>query len=435
MQVESTAYKRGNLTQDYPNLDTDSTNDWILTNASAILDNTTIVRSGNTSFVTSNAGWTGSGTNVVLTNSGDKVGIGTSSPNHAFVVIGNINISGSGKGIYFPDGTFQNISASAPNAPNPFNTNLLLSTFLAAEAGNFTTVSIVDGVVNGFADESGINTGSSTNEFYDAANDLYSSSGVQNEGIFSRAHSSYVAVGDGVTGYQFVGMTRAVSNTGTIASIKVGIGTVTTSGSFTAEIWTDNAGTISTQVGGASDSQSISTTGTKTFTWSSNVPSVTSGTKYWVVFAGASDGGNVELSATADGTGIDGHVNDVKASLTESNWNFRIGIEINVSANMTLISNSATAGATPAEAHIVIFEEDVDATTLNTDLTGSVSRDGGTTFTQVTLSDKGNYTSGKRLFSGTADISSQPSGTNMVWNITTNNNKELRIHGVGMEWR
>jgi len=101
---------------------------------------------------------------------------------------------------------------------------------------------------------------------------------------------------------------------------------------------------------------------------------------------------------------------------------------------MTLISNSIVAEAEADNARIVIFEEDVDAVTINTDLLAYLSRDGGTTFSQVTLADEGDYENGKRILTGTVDISGQPSGTNMEWKIVTTNSKELKIHGVGELW-
>ena len=81
-----------------------------------------------------------------------------------------------------------------------------------------------------------------------------------------------------------------------------------------------------------------------------------------------------------------------------------------------------------------IFEEDIDSITLNTDLLAYVSRDGGSTFNQITLSDEGNYITSARILSGTVDISGQPSGTSMVYKIVTDNNKFLKLHGTGMLW-
>ena len=53
--------------------------------------------------------------------------------------------------------------------------------------------------------------------------------------------------------------------------------------------------------------------------------------------------------------------------------------------NMTLLSNTQTAQADPAEGRLMLYEEDVDSVTLDIDLKGWVSRDGGTTYTQTPL--------------------------------------------------
>jgi len=102
--------------------------------------------------------------------------------------------------------------------------------------------------------------------------------------------------------------------------------------------------------------------------------------------------------------------------------------------NMTLISDSFTAESAPEDARIVLFEEDVDSITENTDIKAYVSRDGGTTFSQVTLSDEGDYETGKRILTGVVDISGQPSGTSVEWKVETLNNKDLKLHGVGLHW-
>ena len=88
----------------------------------------------------------------------------------------------------------------------------------------------------------------------------------------------------------------------------------------------------------------------------------------------------------------------------------------------------------PIDARIVLFEEDVDAVTLNTDLKAWASRDGGTSFTQITLADEGDFETGKQILAGSADISGQPSGTSMKWKITTHNTTALNIHGVALQW-
>ena len=106
--------------------------------------------------------------------------------------------------------------------------------------------------------------------------------------------------------------------------------------------------------------------------------------------------------------------------------------------DISLVSNTQTAiGDDPTEGRLMLYEQDVDAITLNTDLKGYVSRDGGTTYTHVTLADDSNYVTGKRLVSGSVDISGQPSGTNIKYKIETLNQsatKVCRLHGASLLW-
>jgi len=100
---------------------------------------------------------------------------------------------------------------------------------------------------------------------------------------------------------------------------------------------------------------------------------------------------------------------------------------------VTLVSNATTALATPTDAFIVLWQEDVDAITLNTDLTAEVSRDGGTTWTAAALAEVASLSTG-RVLTGTANISAQPAGTSMKYRVKTLNTKEQRLHGVALQW-
>ena len=77
----------------------------------------------------------------------------------------------------------------------------------------------------------------------------------------------------------------------------------------------------------------------------------------------------------------------------------------------------------------------------NTDSTNFVlvRRDNGSNFTEVTLVDEGTYsTNTKILVAHDVDISSQPSGTSMVYKITTHNqalSKETEVHAVSLGWK
>jgi hypothetical protein len=101
----------------------------------------------------------------------------------------------------------------------------------------------------------------------------------------------------------------------------------------------------------------------------------------------------------------------------------------------TIISDPFTANTVPTTTRIVVFEENVGTPSLNTDIIASVSRNGGTNFTTVTLADSGYVTgsSGQRILTGTATISGQPSGQSMKWKLQLANNT-VKIHGVALQW-
>ena len=101
----------------------------------------------------------------------------------------------------------------------------------------------------------------------------------------------------------------------------------------------------------------------------------------------------------------------------------------------TIVSNAFTAGSAPSKSRVVVFQENIDSITLNTDIVASVSRNGGSNFSTVTLVDEGYVTgsSGQRILAGLVDISGQPSGTSMRWKLALANNAS-KIHGVSLSW-
>ena len=106
--------------------------------------------------------------------------------------------------------------------------------------------------------------------------------------------------------------------------------------------------------------------------------------------------------------------------------------------DLTLVSKGTTAEASPDNARIIIFEEDTDSVTINTDLKVYVTREygSGCTWAEVTLVDEGDYATNKRVLSAVVDlgISGMGAGTNMAYKIVTLNNKELNLHCVGLLW-
>lgn len=102
-------------------------------------------------------------------------------------------------------------------------------------------------------------------------------------------------------------------------------------------------------------------------------------------------------------------------------------------SDMTLVSVGVTAASAPTTGRITVQAQAVDTITLNTDLTAEISRDGGTTWTAVTLA-AGAVNSSFTLYEGTADISAQPSGTSMKYRVKSLNSKEIRVSGVVLRW-
>jgi hypothetical protein len=110
--------------------------------------------------------------------------------------------------------------------------------------------------------------------------------------------------------------------------------------------------------------------------------------------------------------------------------------------NMTLISTANTASSAPSKGDLVaLIENNRQTATLNTDIKGYVSRDGGTTWTQGTFVDEGDWGTNKKIISfHNLDISGQPSGTSVKWKIETLNqgtgsSRNTRIHAASMGWK
>ena len=110
-------------------------------------------------------------------------------------------------------------------------------------------------------------------------------------------------------------------------------------------------------------------------------------------------------------------------------------------SNMTAVSNAVTAQSQPSSSDFIMLMENKTGTaTINTDIKAFVSRDNGSTFTQGTLVDEGTYaTNTKILAFHDLDISSQPSGTQMVYKIQTFNqssgSKETAVKAVSLGWK
>jgi hypothetical protein len=101
-------------------------------------------------------------------------------------------------------------------------------------------------------------------------------------------------------------------------------------------------------------------------------------------------------------------------------------------SELILVSEVVTAEASPSLARILILEEDMITVTLNTDIKAWASRDGGSTWDQITLTDEGDFETDVRILTGEVTLTS--SGTSMCYKITTHNDKQLWIRGAALIW-
>ncbi|MBT5373869.1 MAG: hypothetical protein HOI33_08145 [Rhodospirillaceae bacterium] len=311
--------------------------------------------------------------------------------------------------------------------------SLALNFFLDAVDHARVYSSMVDGVVDAFTDETGVDTGTSTNETYDATNDLYNNpsaptllSGATGTNLGNMTESGGLAAAfDGTTTH--MGAAAAVY-TGTTGYVGKDWGSSVTKSIDHIDAWpsSDSGFTSTASTGvkltlqGSTDnfSSSVVTLATLTFTETTSGP--------------------VTVTAS-DLTAYRYHRLVVEADDASSTQNYCSELdfyETGAALSMTLQSNAFASSVTdPTTGHIVLFEEDVDAVTLNTDLVASVSRDGGTTWTAATLVLQGTYATGKNILTAEVDISAQPAGTSMKWKLVTANAKDMKIHGAALQWR
>ena len=100
---------------------------------------------------------------------------------------------------------------------------------------------------------------------------------------------------------------------------------------------------------------------------------------------------------------------------------------------LTRKTTAKTVSTTPTEARVLVIAE-LGSGTLNTDsLKYELSRDNGTTFTAATLVDKGAYAghATKRIYTATVDLTSQPTGTQLMsrFTIDADDTTVAKVHG------
>ena len=345
--------------------------------------------------------------------------------------------------------TEQAVKAYVDNQTDRNQTNIINTAYRMAQATGLACIRQVDGFVDAFADETCVDTGGSTNQLYNSTSDFYYAGAgtasdtftatldADNVGNDNDSHRQVIPASAISTNGDFVRITLEAAATGDGLKMD-NVAIVERSGS------TASGTTVPTEIlfSGTSGTGTVTAGNTIVSDWLEY--SIDETKDYLIVMDWSTDSANdAARIITSAGSTLYRRTDFNSYNISSGSGFSTIGsshyfavnkIEVAGHGDLTVQANSQTASAQPTEAHLVVFQEDVAAATENTDFKGWASRDGGTTWTQVTLTDQGAGFGSQRILDGRADISGQPAGTSMKWRVTTHNAKEQRIHGVGLEW-
>ncbi|AKR55694.1 Flagellar hook-length control protein FliK [Devosia sp. H5989] len=113
--------------------------------------------------------------------------------------------------------------------------------------------------------------------------------------------------------------------------------------------------------------------------------------------------------------------------------------EATTTSNLSVSSSTFTAAVAPTKMKAFIRVKEVDAAVAGTDYTLECSRDGGATWSVMTLTElftSASPTAGIRVVQAAeTDVSGQPSGTAPRWRFKTSGNKMIELHDVYFSWR
>jgi hypothetical protein len=384
-------------------------------------------------------------------------------------------------------------------------------------AEGWSIFEMVDGFSDVFTDETGINTGSSTNAFYNPDNDYYTGTSAGTHGILIRSEASNGNTDDWSGGLYGTDLdatgARTITSYGnaqnSTTQAKFGSSSVSFDGTgdalstpynaeynfsggedWTIEAWVYLNSTSGTQTichfgTGTSDvgfSFYISTgtptllvdaTGDFSGSVTATGPAISAGA--WYHISAVRDGSNFYVySGTANptsGTGVtaissfdnsggapnlyigsrdsgstanlNGYIEEF--SILKGTARYPSGTSYSAPgawggvSDMTLLGASQTANSAPSNARMVILHRPIDTVTLGTDCTLEISRDGGSTYDEFTLTkeaDYGTIAGGVVEILTTDDLTlAATSGTSIVYRFKTLNSKDQRLHGVYVQWR
>ena len=151
----------------------------------------------------------------------------------------------------------------------------------------------------------------------------------------------------------------------------------------------------------------------------------------WASSDGSPIDGNFYIIANSSGEGNNVDFDFMKTELLND-----AGQASNAILASTFQTQARTATSAPSTVRLVLLGKEEVTQNLNTDTVFSISRNNGSNFSAITMAESGTYnSSGVKIYTGTVDVSSQPSGTQLVLKITSALNKRFTIHGYSILYK
>lgn len=326
------------------------------------------------------------------------------------------------------------LSVNPANLANLYSIALGLAIEVADLKGS--RLNMAGGIADAYDSETDVDTATSTNESYDPTNDLYSPS----------ATSTTSYANSGGTGNRTGSITVTSSGLsiggGSESNLVDGASADNTTDSLFFSPHTPSSGYFQFDFGSAvyiDEFKEYQEDNVANGTWKWT-GSNTAGSGYVDVTASyAFPGATATKTTAATAPGLYRYyrrewVSGALSGRWIREFEFKISSSGPTADNMTLASNAFTATAVPTIARVAVFIDPQVSITINTDFTAEVSRDGGTTYTAVTLALVSNPVGTVEQYEGTVSIAAQPSGSSMKYRLKTLNNKDIDVTGTVFQW-
>lgn len=320
---------------------------------------------------------------------------------------------------------YTKVNGKALISPTLFGGSGVNDALFAAEIAAFkpSSLGLADGIADSYSDESDVDTGLSSNQFYYSDTRGYTSTGPRSD-----ATTLGPTLPAGAFNYTNVNRSLALTN-GSVIS-KLGFYCSAAISSKLKIVRRNSAGNYDILL---SEEFDHTGGGWKDLELSTLFVVPASGDFYIATYSAS----GIDLMTEAPRALLTGDITGNSASFVEASSSSPTPVRVNylgIKENMVLVSQVLNAIAEPDTVRFAVQVIEADAATVNVDFTLEVSRDGGTTWTMATLVQTSITGTVKMYEAGDIDMYGQPSGTSMVYRFKTLNNKMITIVSVVFQW-